>query len=209
VMALHTILPTTASQIAIRRVLATSAMALVATMVVLGSSACKKAEPAMVDIEVYFIDWPMMMDGRGSYGDMAKPVVRQVPASDDIAAVAVREMLKGPTPEEQERGFETAMPDDTMIGRRIAGIAEYKRQHPTEEIPPGNRYTHGAVELLSLRIEDGTAYADFSNEIHAYGGGSAPSGAIPAQIRKTLQQFLEIDAVVISVESRTAVILQP
>ena len=200
-MALHVVTPIMSSRVSPRRrFLAGKALALVGIMVVLGLSACKKADPAMVDIEVYFIDLAMMMDGRGSYSAMAKPVVRRVPVSEDIAAVAVREMLKGPTPEEQELGFTNSMPGEAVIAGRIAGLAAYLEAHSMEDIPPRNRYTHGAVELLSLSVEDGTAYADFSNEIHAYGGGSAWSASIAAQIVKTLEQFPEIDDVVISVE---------
>ena len=184
-------------------------MALGAIMVVLGCSACKNPTPDVVDIEVYFVDWAMMMDGGGSYSDMAKPVVRRVPASEDIAAVALREVLKGPTPEEQELGFETAMPGDAMIRGRMEGLAAYLEEHSIDDIPPRGRYTHGAIELLSLRVENGTAYPDFSNEIHAYGGGSAASASISAQIVKTLKQFPEIDDVVISVEGRTRDVLQP
>ncbi|MEO2003382.1 MAG: GerMN domain-containing protein, partial [Candidatus Poribacteria bacterium] len=77
------------------------------------------------------------------------------------------------------------------------------------EVVRESRYTRGVSKLLRLRIDDGTAYPDFSNEIHAYGGGGMPSALISAQIVKTLRQFPEIGSVVISVEGRTANVLQP
>lgn len=59
------------------------------------------------------------------------------------------------------------------------------------------------TKLLSLYIENGTAYAEFSKEIQNYGGGSCNVGAIRAQIEKTLKQFPTVDKVEISVPGVT------
>lgn len=55
------------------------------------------------------------------------------------------------------------------------------------------------TKLLSLHIENGTAYAEFSREIQNYGGDSCNALAIRAQIENTLKQFPTVDRVEISV----------
>lgn len=171
--------------------------------------ACRTPDPAMVDIEVYFTDTKMVNDSGAQYEDMVRPVIRRVRVTDDIAAAAIREMLTGPTREEQERGLVTSMPDRATIKAKTEAAVRFARSFPNAEVARQSRYMRGVVTLLRLRIDDGTAYADFSNEIHAYGGGGMPSALISTQIVKTLRQFPEIGAVVISVEGRTANVLQP
>lgn len=61
--------------------------------------------------------------------------------------------------------------------------------------------------LNSFRIEEKTAYLDFSEELDA--SGSATVMAIREQIEKTLLQFGSIDDVVISINGETEEILQP
>lgn len=58
------------------------------------------------------------------------------------------------------------------------------------------------TKLLKLRIESGTAYADFSEELDKNIGGSCRVSAIRAQITQTLKQFSNIRNVVISVQGR-------
>jgi hypothetical protein len=62
--------------------------------------------------------------------------------------------------------------------------------------------------LNSIRIENGTAYADFSDELNNT-GGSCAVGGIYASISDTLTQFSTVQNVVISVNGRTEDILQP
>ncbi|HOX96788.1 MAG TPA: GerMN domain-containing protein [bacterium] len=62
--------------------------------------------------------------------------------------------------------------------------------------------------LNSIRIENGTAYADFSEELNNT-GGSCAVGGIYASINDTLKQFSTVQNVVISVNGRTEDILQP
>ena len=69
---------------------------------------------------------------------------------------------------------------------------------------PGDR-----VLLQSLRIEDGTAYVDFSAEIKAYGGGSLRVMCIRQEVTKTLEQFPGIEKVVISVDGQSEGVLEP
>lgn len=66
------------------------------------------------------------------------------------------------------------------------------------------------VKLQSLEIkQDGTAVADFDEQLEAGVGGSCKVSAIRAQIAQTLKQFLTVKNVVISINGRTEDILQP
>jgi hypothetical protein len=64
------------------------------------------------------------------------------------------------------------------------------------------------VKLNSIRIEDGTAFVDFSSELNQ-GAGSCLVSAIRAQIEDTLKQFDTVKKVEISVAGDTADVLQP
>ncbi len=65
----------------------------------------------------------------------------------------------------------------------------------------------GAV-LKAVTVEDGTAMADFSEDLEP-GGGSCAVTAIRAQISETLTQFNSVSDVTISVNGETEEILQP
>lgn len=73
-----------------------------------------------------------------------------------------------------------------------------KAQDYTTNIP-------SQAKLLSLRIENGVAYADFNSQTQS-GGSSNPQTLL---IEKTLLQFPIITKVVLSVEGRTESIFQP
>lgn len=64
------------------------------------------------------------------------------------------------------------------------------------------------VRILSLRVEEGTAYADFDSTLDR-AAGSCRVLAIRAQIERTLLQFPTVDDVVISVRGKTEEALQP
>ena len=64
-------------------------------------------------------------------------------------------------------------------------------------------------KLKSIRIADGTAYADFDSAFNEGMAGSCRVMAARAQIEKTLLQFPSIKRVQISVESDTVNVLQP
>lgn len=69
---------------------------------------------------------------------------------------------------------------------------------------------NSGVRLLSLRIdENGTAFADFDEQLEYQVGGSCRVSAIRAEITETLKQFDTIKDVVISINGRTEDILQP
>ncbi|MBS3753933.1 MAG: GerMN domain-containing protein, partial [Anaerolineales bacterium] len=65
------------------------------------------------------------------------------------------------------------------------------------------------VELLGLTIDGGTATVNFSQEMKAYGGGSARVQTIREQITRTLTQFPSVDEVIIAVAGETEGVLQP
>jgi hypothetical protein len=84
----------------------------------------------------------------------------------------------------------------------LAGpTAAEKQAGYTSSIPTG-------VKLNSIRVENGTAFADFSTELNQ-GGGSCLVTAIRAQIEKTLEQFSTVNKVEISVAGDTDDVLQP
>lgn len=65
------------------------------------------------------------------------------------------------------------------------------------------------VKINSLRVENGTAYADFNSTLEFQVGGSCRVAAIRSQITNTLKQFSTVQNVVISIDGRTEDILQP
>ncbi len=65
------------------------------------------------------------------------------------------------------------------------------------------------VELNSLRITDGVAYADFNSALQDGVGGSCLTSRIRSQIENTLLQFESVNSVVISVDGQKENVLQP
>ena len=65
------------------------------------------------------------------------------------------------------------------------------------------------VTIQSLRIENSTAYVDFSDKLDSGVSGSCNVSAIVAQISETLKQFETVNKVVISINGETETILQP
>lgn len=87
---------------------------------------------------------------------------------------------------------------ELLVGPAPSEVA----QGAGNQIPPD-------VQVNSLRIEGATAYADFNETLEQGVAGSCRVQAIRAQITETLKQFLGISNVVISINGRTADILQP
>lgn len=79
--------------------------------------------------------------------------------------------------------------------------AEISEKYQTS-IPPG-------VKINSLKIENGTAYADFDGTLEKEVGGSCRVLAIRSQITSTLKEFSTVQEVVISINGRIEDILQP
>jgi len=125
-------------------------------------------------------------------GEEPESEQRRIVHTGSVEAAAVRELLWGPPPRNLA-GFRTALPT------------------PEEVLSyPGRSEDWGVrVKLLGLTIEDGTATVNFSQEINAYGGGSARVNAIRQQVTRTLTQFDTVDEVVIAVAGETEAVLQP
>lgn len=68
---------------------------------------------------------------------------------------------------------------------------------------------NSGVEIQQFRIENKTAFADFTEKLDEGVAGSARVFAIREQIEKTLTQFETINEVIISINGRVNDILQP
>ncbi len=100
------------------------------------------------------------------------------------------------------------IPHTYQMGR--AALAELLKG-PTEAEKRSGLETSipAGVKINSLRIENGTAYADFDQRLQEQVGGSVRTMAIRRQITLTLQQFSTVQNVIISIDGRTEDILQP
>lgn len=100
------------------------------------------------------------------------------------------------------------VPKTEAIGR--AALIELLKG-PTEEEKNEGYFTsiNAGVEVQSLTIENGTAKADFNQQLEYAVGGSCRVVAISSQIRQTLKQFPTVNNVIISIDGRTEDILQP
>lgn len=139
-------------------------------------------DPNLQEIALYFY--------RQNSEDLVQ-VTRRIPSTARIATATVEEMLWGPGP--NERGLISAIPDTVEILNKRDGAPDWEAK----------------VTLLGLDIRNGIALPNFSNEIHAYGGGSGRVRGIYEQITRTLMQFPSITRVGVAVEGKTENVLQP
>ena len=125
-------------------------------------------------------------------GEELESEQRRVVDTGSVESTAVKELLWGPPPRNLA-GFQTAIPTpEDVLGY------------------PGRGEDWGPrVRMLGLTIEEGTARVNFSQEMRAYGGGSARVQSIRQQIIRTLAQFDSVDTIVIAVEGETEGVLQP
>jgi len=82
---------------------------------------------------------------------------------------------------------------------------------PNEIEKSANYFTSlpAGVKINLLKIENGTASVDFSEDLERGVGGSCRVAAIRSQIVETLKQFPSVQSVIISINGRTEDILQP
>lgn len=80
--------------------------------------------------------------------------------------------------------------------------AEEKEQGYLTNINPG-------VVIQKITMENGIASIDFSKKLEEAVGGSCRVAAIRSQIANTVEQFSEVDLVIISIDGRQEDILQP
>lgn len=124
-------------------------------------------------------------------GEQVVPHQQRIVRTAGVGAAALQALLWGPP--QTQIGFTTAIPT------------------PEEVLSfPGREPDWGArVTLRRLTIADGVATADFSQELRAYGGGSARVLAIREQITQTLLQFPTVNQVRIAIEGQTEGVLEP
>ncbi|MDZ7843343.1 MAG: GerMN domain-containing protein [Anaerolineales bacterium] len=125
-------------------------------------------------------------------GENLETEQRLIVDAGSVEAKAVEELLWGPPPRNLA-GFQTSLPT------------------PGEVLAyPGRQPDWGVrVKLLGFTLQEGTATVNFSQEMNAYGGGSARVQSIREQITRTLMQFPSVDEVIIAVEGKTEGVLQP
>ncbi|MDP9317168.1 MAG: GerMN domain-containing protein, partial [Chloroflexota bacterium] len=123
--------------------------------------------------------------------DHLQAAQRIVPQTPRIGTAAIEELLWGPSPGNLA-GFQTAIPSPHEV-----------LNYPGREADWGPRVT-----LRSLVIEDGVATADFSQELRAYGGGTARAQQIRDQITHTLLQFPTVRKVRILIEGQSNHVLE-
>ncbi len=138
--------------------------------------------PDSQQVKLYFLDDDQQL----------QETRRAIPKTPAPATAALQELLWGIDPSSLA-GFGTALPSPEKV-------LNFTGREPTW----GPRVT-----LRGLIIKDGVATADFSEEINAYGGGSARVQAIRDQITATLKQFSTVRDVRIEVGGRSEGVLQP
>jgi hypothetical protein len=138
--------------------------------------------PDTLQVQLYFLD-----DQGGVHA-----TTRAIPRTLAVGSAALQELLWGIDPSSLA-GFTTALPTPEEVLNRN----------------PHNPAWGPRVTLRSLIIDNGVATADFSEEINAYGGGSARVEGIYQQVISTLKQFSAVTDVKITVEGQSAAVLQP
>ena len=127
-----------------------------------------------------------------------------VPATMNVGVYFIRFFESG----EEFVRVERSVPYAADAGQ--AALAELlSGTRPVEEAAGLSSAINEGVELLSLNIENGTAYADFSAELGAGVAGSARVMAIRGQIEQTLLELPAVSAVSISIDGASEEILQP
>jgi Sporulation and spore germination len=125
-------------------------------------------------------------------GASLKTELRRIPNTSVLDAAALHELLWGPGVY-NSAGFTTMLPTPEQVLTFSGRTADW-----------GPR-----VMLRSLRVVDGIALADFSKELHAYGGNSLRASLIHGQITRTLLQFPQVRDVRIMIEGEPDIALEP
>ena len=98
---------------------------------------------------------------------------------------------------------------DAFVGARPA--VEELLKGPTAQETAQGYYTsiNQGVKIKSFVVENGVAKVDFDEQLEKGIAGSCKVSAIRAQITQTLEQFLAIKNVIISINGNSETILQP
>ncbi|MEZ5344150.1 MAG: GerMN domain-containing protein [Pyrinomonadaceae bacterium] len=121
-------------------------------------------------VKVFFlseIDNPDFLDCTS-----VRPTDRKIPKTRAVAKAALLELFKGPTPEEEEKGFSSLSPDET------------------KDI------------LKSVKIKNGAAYVNFNEIVYTQMGTATTScgSGFFSSIEATLKQFPTIKRVFYAIE---------
>jgi hypothetical protein len=138
-------------------------------------------DPDTYEIELYWV-----------VGTHLATEQRRIPKASALDMAAIHELLWGPGVY-NSAGFTTALPTPEQVLAFPGRTADW-----------GPRVT-----LRSLRMVDGIALVDFSQELRAYGGGSQRASQIHGQITRTLLQFPQVRDVRITIEGQRDVVLEP
>ena len=118
--------------------------------------------------------------------------------------------IKNPTVEDCTLAYQLERKVEPTMAIARAAINELLKGPTAEEQKDGYYSSiNPGVTLLSIKIEDGTAYVDFDKKLEEAVGGSCRTAAIRSEITNTLKQFYSVKEVVISVEGRIEDALQP
>ncbi|MDA8216718.1 MAG: GerMN domain-containing protein [Dehalococcoidales bacterium] len=144
---------------------------------------------------VGLVEIPVNLSASGSAGQSA-PLQIQVyftkAAGNDVNVVPVSRTVP-----------HTLAVGKAAISELLKGPTEEEKESGlTTVIPTG-------AQLNSLKIENGTAYADFNAALGAQVSGSLAVATIRRQITQTMQQFSTVQQVAISIDGKSEDILQP
>lgn len=146
------------------------------------------------------------------------PIIRKIRKTSKIeeaAFLALEELVKGTTKEENEKGYGGCIPAGGEIARfkewYLSVVEDYQKTGKFDDygkkfLSPEGIFTPWGdrVRVRGVKIIDNIAYADFSKELYSYGGGSCRIEGIETSIMHTLKQFSQMRKVVILIESNQA-----
>jgi len=124
----------------VTRRLAPIVAALLAVLVYVGGAA---SAPRAAEVRVSFVRAGKIV-----------PVLRPLPSRDGAAAYALRQLLRGPSPEERAQGYRTAIAPDTVLRSLRLGDEGYVASFSARLLAPGTpqtQVTRFAQVLATLR----------------------------------------------------------
>ncbi|HVZ10909.1 MAG TPA: Gmad2 immunoglobulin-like domain-containing protein [Candidatus Paceibacterota bacterium] len=99
--------------------------------------------------------------------------------------------------------YQTSSPGFMSVVELLKGPTSAEKKKGAQDVIPDN------VTVKSVTLKGQTVYADFDENLEAGVAGSCRVGAIRSEITNTLKQFPGFNSVVVSINGRTADILQP
>jgi spore germination protein GerM len=149
----------------------------------------RKVELKETVVKIYFANKKMNPGQADCQGVFS--VLRTVANDLIVKRRAIEEILAGPTAEETEQGYYSAIPDKNEVINYREKIKQETGQAP---------YDGEEVGIRSVKILSGALYIDFSKEIMAYGGDACRAETMRTQLSETAKQFPKISWANVSVE---------